>query len=114
MINKASYLHVIFEFLVASWWVILFLLITGFIYDRAVAQLQREELRLQNRVSELQTQIHVAQIKKQDMQLHLYTWNSPEVLEYALIHKLGLIPQNYMKVCFVPQSSNVSEESLTR
>lgn len=114
MVKKTLYLHAIFEFLISSWWVVVFLLITGFIYDRAVAQLRCEELRLQNRVSELQTQTHLPQIKKQNMQSHLHAWNTPSVLEYALIHKLGLIPQNYIKVCFMPRASQDCSEHDTK
>lgn len=110
MSKKISYWQTGFELIVSSWWLILFLLVSGFIYDRAMAQLEQETVRLQGRVADLQMQIHTAQIKKQEMQSHLNMWNSPTVLECALIHRLGLIPKGYVKVCFSQEPSPSIEE----
>lgn len=110
MAKQISYWQASFELLVSSWWLILFLLISGFIYDRAIVQLTQETTRLQNRVTDLQLQIQTAQIKRTEMQSHLKAWNSSEVLEYALIHRLGLIPKGFAKVCFIPPSSSCCTE----
>lgn len=114
MVKKISYWQTAFELLVSSWWLILFLLISGFIYDRAIVQLEHETTRLQNRVMNLHMQIQTAQLQKTEMQAHLNAWNSPKVLEYALIHRLGLVPQGYSKVCFAPQSSSSVVEGSVR
>ncbi|EPP38089.1 hypothetical protein [Chlamydia avium] len=88
------------EIVVNSWWLILFMLIGGFVYDRAIHELQREELRLQKRVSELQEKIFLAEEKQKKLRLHIQYWDNPAVIESALICRLGLIPKGYTKVCF--------------
>ncbi|ANG66431.1 hypothetical protein [Chlamydia gallinacea] len=90
------------ELVLNSWWLILCILIGGFVYDRAIHELRKEELRLQKRASELREKIFLADKKQKELRLHIQHWNSPSVIESALICRLGLIPQGYTKVCFSP------------
>ncbi|ETF37968.1 hypothetical protein CpecG_0653 [Chlamydia pecorum MC/MarsBar] len=108
--RKMSWLKLLGETVLNSWWVILSLFIGGFIYDRASIQLKHEELRLKKRVSLLQEQITHAQEKQQSLQQHLCHWNDPIVIESALIQKLGLIPKGYTKICFFPKSETQNNE----
>ena len=90
------------ELVLNSWWLILCILIGGFVYDRAIHELRKEELRLQKRASELREKIFLADKKQKELRLHIQHWNSPSVIESALICRLGLIPQGSTKECFSP------------
>ena len=91
------------ELVIRSWWLILYLLGGGFVYDRAISQLRAQELRLQQRVFHLKTRLEKAQNKQQALSTHLAFWYNPQVIELALIHKLGLVPKGYEKICFQDQ-----------
>lgn len=91
------------ELVIRSWWLILYLLGGGFVYDRAISQLRAQELRLQQRVFHLKTRLEKAQDKQQALSTHLAFWDNPQVIELALIHKLGLVPKGYEKICFQDQ-----------
>lgn len=103
--QKVAWYKHLEEVIINSWWLILCMLIGGFVYDRAIHELQREELRLQKRVLELQEKIILAEDKQKELRLHIQYWNSPSVMESALICKLGLIPRGYTKVCFSPNKN---------
>ncbi|SPN73529.1 hypothetical protein C10C_0357 [Chlamydia serpentis] len=85
--------------IVNSWWVILSILVSGFIYDRAIQKLHVEELRLQNKVSSLQKEILSAQEEQHQLELHLQHWDDSTIVESALIQRLGLVPKGYIKIC---------------
>lgn len=90
------------EIVVNSWWLVLCILISGFMYDRAIRELKQEESRLQKRVSELQEKILCAEEEQKELRLHIQHWDNPVVIESALIRRLGLIPKGYTKICFSP------------
>ncbi|WP_201456836.1 hypothetical protein [Chlamydia sp. 17-3921] len=104
--QKTSWLKLLGELITSSWWVILSILISGFIYDRAILELRNEEQRLRKRKSLLQTQIIYAQNNQKKLQRHLQFWDHPAVIEAALIQRLGLIPKGYMKIHFALQQEN--------
>ncbi|BAE81376.1 conserved hypothetical protein [Chlamydia felis Fe/C-56] len=100
--QKVHWQRFLEEIVVNSWWLILCMLISGFTYDRAIHQLKQEEMRLKNRVSELQAKILCAEEEQKELRLHIQHWDNPAVIESALIRRLGLIPKGYTKVCFSP------------
>ncbi|WP_100934859.1 hypothetical protein [Candidatus Chlamydia corallus] len=97
------------EAMVNSWWVILSILIGGFVYDRAIQKLHVEELRLQSKVSSLCKEIFSAQEEQRQLQLHLQHWQDSTAIEAALIQRLGLIPKGYMKICIAPKQQSESK-----
>ncbi|ANH79125.1 hypothetical protein [Candidatus Chlamydia sanziniae] len=100
--QKVPWLRWLEEGVINSWWVILSVLISGFIYDRAIHEVQQEELRLQSRVTLLQEKILKTKEEQIQLQLHLEHWDIPAVIESALIQRLGLIPKGYVKVYRAP------------
>ncbi|MBQ8498440.1 hypothetical protein [Chlamydia sp.] len=105
--KRISWFGYIEEIVIRSWWLILYLLGGGFVYDRAISQLCTQELRLQQRVAHLKARLEEALDQQQEFSTHLASWDNPSVVELALIRKLGLVPKGYEKICFqdpsVPQ-----------
>ncbi|AAF39173.1 hypothetical protein C6H88_01595 [Chlamydia muridarum str. Nigg] len=98
--KQTSWFGYVEEIVIRSWWLILYLLGGGFVYDRAISQLHVQELRLQQRVFHLKSRLEEALDKQQEFSTHLASWDNPQVIELALIHKLGLVPKGYEKICF--------------
>ncbi|WP_348663956.1 hypothetical protein [Chlamydia vaughanii] len=100
--HKVAWQKCLEEVVVNSWWLILCMLISGFIYDRAINELKQEETRLQKRANGLQEKIVCAEKEQKELRLHIQYWDDPMVIESALIRRLGLVPKGYTKVCFSP------------
>ncbi|WP_162471267.1 hypothetical protein [Chlamydia trachomatis] len=98
--KQTSWFRYMEECVIRSWWLILCLLGGGFVYDRAISQLCTQELRLQQRMFHLKSHLKEALEKQQELSAHLASWDDPKVIELALIHKLGLVPKGYEKICF--------------
>lgn len=106
--RKVSWLHIVEETLISSWWLILYALAGGFVYDRALTRLKTEESRLQYRIDDLHQRILCEEVKYRNLTLHLECWDNPDVMEISLIRKLGLVPQGYTKVMVSPFESTFS------
>lgn len=102
--RKMTWRKCLEEVVINSWWLILCMLIGGFVYDRAMHALKQEEQRLRKRAADFHSQIALAEQKQHALRLHIQNWDNPSIVESALILKLGLIPKDYTKVCFIPSN----------
>lgn len=96
------------EILVNSWWLVFSLLIGCFIYDRAMQKLLVEEERLRGRVVSLNQKIDKEGQRQEFFLSYIHHWDSPKVVEKALIYRFGLVPKGYVKVCLPNTASSAT------
>ncbi len=92
------------EVVLKSWWVLLFILLCFFAYDRALAQKKREEQRLKEKLISIAEQKAHEIEKADELALQIASSQDPAFIELALMRRLGLVPEGQTKVHFVKSS----------
>jgi hypothetical protein len=89
------------EFILKSWWTILFFLICFFAYDQAAKRRDREEKGLQDKYLHLLQAKASALQTQEELKLQIASQNDQSWIELVLMQKLGLVPEGQQKVHFV-------------
>lgn len=86
-----------------SWWVILILILIGMLYVKT-HQLKKEKiLYLTNCLIQLETDKMVASLEKQRLLSDIQSLEDPDYVEMLLIQKMGVVPEDTVKVRFKNQ-----------
>ncbi|MCH9610537.1 MAG: hypothetical protein S4CHLAM81_03790 [Chlamydiales bacterium] len=86
--------------IVASWWVILYLLALLFLYDQATGRRCKESARLFEKKSALVIQERELRDELKELDLRLASQGDPLWIELLLREKLGLVGEDETKVLF--------------
>lgn len=86
------------EEIIRSWWVILFITICSFIYDKASHKQFIEIQKLQQKVNYFNDEVQKNFEKQKQLELYIKNQQDPELIELVLMKKLGLVPKGYTKI----------------
>lgn len=89
------------EFILKSWWAILFFMVCFFAYDQAAKRRDREEFTLQEKYQQILRAKEEASILQEELKLEIASQNDESWIELVLMQKLGLVPEGQQKVHFV-------------
>lgn len=94
------------EEIIKSWWVVLFITICSFVYDKASYKQFTEMQKLEQKVSFFNCEIQKNFESQKQLKLYIKNQQKPEVIELVLMKKLGLVPEGYSKICLPSGISN--------
>jgi hypothetical protein len=100
---SAKWLH---SLLSRSWWVILFLLICGILYERKLKERDHLYVQLHEQLKALQQEKVQALQKQRDLQLQINSQNDFAWIELTLMKELGLVPEGQKKIYFYRDCSS--------
>jgi hypothetical protein len=92
------------QFVLKSWWVILFFMICCFAYDQGSFHQRKQVLTLTSKLEKLEKQKEILDLQTKELRLQVASQNDPEYIEMVLMRRLGLILEGQKKVLFVPAS----------
>jgi hypothetical protein len=95
--NSRSDVH---NALTRSWWVVLFILLSGVVYAQAVQKKQDVFLSLERHLEALQSEKKALLVEQEDLNLQVNSQGDPAWIELTLMKGLGLVPEGQMKVYF--------------
>ena len=83
-----------------SWWVALFVLLCYAVYERGVSSVDRKKERMSGRITQLRTEIALAQEMQRDLKEQANAQEDPAWIELTLRRVLGLTPKGAVKIVF--------------
>jgi hypothetical protein len=89
------------EFILKSWWTILFLFICFFAYDQAAKRRGREENLLREKLHQLLLAKQEALLLQEELKTEIASQGDESWIELVLMQKLGLVPEGQTKVLFM-------------
>lgn len=89
------------EIIIKSWWVVLFFILSYFIFDSAMRNKNRQERSLHLKLEQLNRQIALGHLKHEELLAEIESQKDPEWIELTLRRCLGLCPKGAKKVHFV-------------
>lgn len=96
----------VFNHVMQSWWVILFVLIAAIVYERALNSQVENYHQLQLRLKELEEEKRLTLIKNERLLQQINSQSDYEWIEITLIKGLGLVPEEQTKVFFSKLTQN--------
>lgn len=91
-------------FFLSSWWVILFILLCGMSYEYGLQTLQRDFVKLHEQYIDLQKEKNAALALQRNLKVQINSQSDPDWIELTLIKKLGVVPEDQVKVFFSDKS----------
>jgi len=98
LIQPSSFFN---QFILRSWWVILFFLLCFFIFDQASSHQVKQKSLLTQKLITIQQEKEFALASQADLTLQIASQNDPEYIEMVLMRKLGLTLEGQTKVLFI-------------
>lgn len=86
-----------------SWWVVVFCLITGLVHFHFLKEKKTAISLLDMRLQEMNVEKLLALEKRDDLMLRIASQNDPAWIEMVLIRDLGVVPEGFLKVHFIPE-----------
>lgn len=102
---KGAHSNLFEEFIVKSWWTILFFLICYFAYDQAMKDRKMEETQLRKKLHLLSEETQTALKTQEDFRMQLKSQGDSRWIELTLMKGLGLVPEGEKKVHFLRKGS---------
>lgn len=100
------------KFLSHTWWIILFIIFSTFLFEQGMKKRDREYTKLQEQYLELEKQTSDALAIKKKLLLEINSQSDPSWVELMLMKRLGLIPEGQVKVFFDQKTKGVGDFSL--
>lgn len=88
------------EVTLRSWWVIVFLLVSYFVFERAVYWHHREYETFAVRLYSLESERARCLLRQEELRLQVFSQSDPDWIELTLIRRLGVVPEGETKVYF--------------
>ncbi|NGX35005.1 MAG: hypothetical protein K1060chlam1_01373 [Candidatus Anoxychlamydiales bacterium] len=98
--SNKTYTSKIFEIILKSWWVILFIMVCSLGYDLGIKKRKVAITQMKTKYNNLLAQKAFAISKKEDLTLKLSSQSDPSWVEQVLMKELGVVPENKIKVHF--------------
>jgi len=98
--HHTSWIRLLGQEVLRSWWVILFALICGIVYEQAVNRQIVVYMSLQEKLSELEKEKNQALAIRENLQHQINSQSDQEWIEMTLMKGLGLVPEGQTKVYF--------------
>jgi hypothetical protein len=101
---------VIEEMTIHSWWVVIYLLLSYALYEKAIYHHEITFSQLHHKFIELEQEKQQALALKQELKLQINSQSDPAWIELSLMRKLGLVPEGQTKVYFTQPQTLISHE----
>ncbi len=92
--------HWIEDFIITSWWVVLFLLGCYFFYEHGLLKRDQDFTKLSAQYLDLQREKKLALTQQEDLLLQINSQSDPAWMELTLIKGLGLVGEGQTKILF--------------
>lgn len=107
---KEPFLLRLFEVCILdSWWVLALFLIALFVFEKGLTTQNAELSRLNTRLDYLRNETVISSKRKKYLYDYINSQENPRTIEFVLMQKLGLVPENHIKICFSKNSESLHD-----